>query len=156
MSSDRSLRNRIKQDRGRKDKLKVVPCHAEGYHLAKTEVDARETFRKFVDALASLMDVTTELIDKQFMAVKRLTELGPLFQEASKTKDFWEGATLGLHPADVADFFIVMNKLPELGNLSSKFGSLKPEEQAKLLNDYVEVTRTLDSLREKLKGDGRA
>jgi len=116
----------------------------------KAANDDKQLLQKFITALANLNDLTLELMDKQFVFVRTLGYLILKYQESAKNASFWKNAVSGLEPEDVANLFLYLGKVAELGNELAKFGTLKQNEQDKLFKDYQETTKALDSLRDKM------
>jgi len=117
----------------------------------KNQAEDRSLLRNFLASLADLSDLTVELMDRQLVFVRELTNLTPKYQEASKKASFWKNAVAGLEPEDVASLFFNLGRIAEIGNELNKFATLKPDEQDRLIKDYKETTKALDGLRDKLK-----
>lgn len=118
------------------------------------ETNDREVLSRMVGALAGLTDVTLELMQKQLVFIKAISDLAPEFDAASKRSDFWKNAAKGLEPSDVASFFIVMGRLSELGTQLSKFATLPKADQEKAMQQYKEVATQLNELNSKLQRSG--
>src|SRR6266480_7256056 len=106
----------------------------------------KETLRNFVSAFAGLTDVTYEMLGKQLRFVRELAIWGAKFQEAQSRISFWKGATKDLDPAEVAILFVSLGKMGEMTTKLQTFGTLKSEEQDKIVNEYKEVKNAFDQL----------
>jgi hypothetical protein len=110
----------------------------------------RALLRDFISALSDLSSVTAELFDKQLGPAGRLINLGPKYAKAAADVRFWQNAVKGLKPQDVATLFFILGKQQEMAGQLQKFGTMKPEEQKKVVYDYKELSKTLSQLKKKL------
>ena len=110
------------------------------------EPDDRAVLKNYLIALAELMDVTADLLDKQLVPLRKLADWAPKFEEFAKRRNFWENAVVDLRSSDVANLFFTLNQLTDLYNRMTKVGSLKRQEQDSVVKEFKEATSILNEV----------